>query len=190
MLDREMHWKHIKNDTPIHSQLNETSVQNLCSEKWCGKHRKPSNTESKREAKIINNNPPKYIAKFDTENDFGGVAVSRRTCQRTLTIQHYSLLVTYIKRIEGNNIVFRWHTKKGTILRGANTPCAPSGPKRIEDALRVDTAARSILEHGVLWSVSACGVWRFMLGAPSVDLAWTWQILADFRQNLVCQLWI
>ena len=68
-------------------------------------------------------------------------------------------------------------------------PGAPSGPERIEDAVRRDTAAPSVLGFGVfvirfgMWRLavyaSACGVWRFMLGVPLVDLARSWQIMAD-----------
>ena len=78
-----------------------------------------------------------------------------------------------------------------------NTPRAPSGPERIADAMRRDTAAPSSLGLDVLCYVSASDAWRFMLGAPLVDLVWScsnladlarsWQVLAYFSQNLVCQ---
>ena len=49
----------------------------------------------------------------------------------------------------------------------------------IEDAMRHDTAAPSILGFGVFVTVSVWGVSRFMLGVPLVDLVRTWQMLAD-----------
>ena len=51
--ERKKYQKHIKNDTNIHPQINDKSMQNLCSKKECTKHRKSSYMESKREPKTI-----------------------------------------------------------------------------------------------------------------------------------------
>ena len=101
------------------------SMQNLCSKKWCKKHRKSSTLEFKRGPKTIKETFQNLSRNFIRKMTLWGSAVSRRTCQRTLTNQQDSLLFTYIKtKVEGNNIVSRWHTKKASILRGANTPWA------------------------------------------------------------------
>ena len=47
--------KNIKNDTNIHPTIYETSKQNLCSKKWCKKHRKSFKMELNRDPKTIVN---------------------------------------------------------------------------------------------------------------------------------------
>ena len=154
---------------------------NLFSKKWYQKHRKSLKMESKMEQQIIQTNPKSIKRELWYKDDFGGAAVSRRTCQRTLTNQQDSLLFTYINtKIEGKNIVLRWHTKKGTSFRHANTPWAPLGPKRIEDAMRRDTAAPSIYGFGVSWFVSVSGACSSVIDDPLVDLVWSWQIYNGF----------
>ena len=51
-----------------------------------------------------------------------------------------------------------------------NKPWGAFGPERIEDALRRDTAAPSMLGLGVSCSVSTSGVRKLMPGVPLVDL--------------------
>ena len=60
--------------------------------------------------------------------------------------------------------------KIGKVTFELNTPRAPSGPERIQDAMRRDTAAPAFWGSGVSCSVSASGACSFMLADPLVDL--------------------
>ena len=70
-----------------------------------------------------------------------GVAVSTpRMPTNTYKSRIFFAAYLHKKKVEGNNFVLRCHTKKGIILRHVNTPWSSSVPKRIEDAMRRDTA--------------------------------------------------
>ena len=55
MRERETLQKTIKNETKIHHEINENSMQNPCSEKLCKKHRKSLKVEPEREPKSMTN---------------------------------------------------------------------------------------------------------------------------------------
>ena len=61
-------------------------------------------------------------------------------------------------------------TKSGTNLRGANTPWAPSGPRRIEDAMRRDTIAPSFWSLAIsdsFWQVAPASLCLPLLASRS-----------------------
>ena len=69
-----------------------------------------------------------------------------------------------------------------------NTPRAPSGVERIEDAMRRDTSAPSFWGLAFLCSVSESGACREMPADYLVDLAWSWRMFGRSCQDLAVSL--